>query len=637
MHTKHSKTVSWLAIACGVGALAACGTDSRDDDARRLFIQKASRALHPSAPELTPDEVDALLTHSDEQIVADLYADPQTRDAVFGLSLAFVGAPVDQLHRDGQWAEPPFDFAPAASAARAFRDGEDPLPQLFTTRPALATGVVAPVREDVLGRYYLVAPLEGTTAQRRAVVANLVLGDVDRLRASVATLTDPIDQTALCDRYQSSVISFIGFEILSILGVPTPVIGAGRPAELNNPDTFPFDPECVFGTTPTMPTRAVALARIDHTKQLYAAMFANLEPSFQLWEAGRESAFEPIDLSAIGFTPGGAFGYVTTQFYSRFWNLAQNSSTNYNRRRGAYMLDRYFCDDLKPVGAALPTTHVDGKHATDPACAACHFKLDPMAGFFRRNGLFGTEFDDQLLQQFGGSIIFDDGAFVDYKGYEAAWKSLPGSGRTFDVGYIRSTRDETLNSYGSTLADLDGLLKTAPEVERCFVQRMFEYFNGKDQAVDPGFLDDVTSDMHAHTADRLQQAVTRILTAETFRAPDRNSTVCYDLAPGTDTAHRPPCEVASILRTNCTSCHGGGSPQAGLDLTVWERSGDGEFGFRHVVGGTAIDRGETFVRMLDRVKTSDLTRQMPQAKDMPLRAREELALWLQRMVEAAGR
>jgi len=246
-------------------------------------------------------------------------------------------------------------------------------------------------------------------------------------------------------------------------------------------------------------------------------------------------------------------------------------------------------------------------------------------------------FDDSTLQGNGNQIIFDDFASLDFTEYEAAWRAPAAAGRAFDVGYIRSTRDESLNSYGSSLDDLDTLLRTAPEVERCFVQRAFEFFNGADQAVDPGFLDDVAADMHAtkNANDRLERALQRILTGDTFRAPDRNSTVCYDVAPGDAGAHRPPCEVASILRANCASCHSGSNPQAGLDLTTWEKAGDGGFGFRHVVGGQAIARSDTFARMHDRVTTSDLTRQMPQLKDMPLHQREALALWLQKQIDAA--
>jgi hypothetical protein len=609
-------------------ALVACGTD--DTAARRQFIDKASHEMHPFAPPLSPDQVDALLDKSDDEIVSALYADPQSRDFVFRMSLSFLGAPIDQLHSDGAWAPPPFMYSPAVSAARAFRDGNDPIVSLFTTRTQTATGVVVPVRDDILQAFYGVPPLTGPTAQRRAYAANVILTDIGNFRTYVAGLPEPLDTTALCMQYEQSLVSIVAFYAPQILGVPDPILASANPSEMDDPDALPFDATC-FANQPT--TKAQAVQHMDHMQTLFSTMFTRLEPIFVSWEANSEGAFDAVDFASIGFDSFADYSYYgRPSMYPEFWNQAKNSSTNFDRRRGAYVLDRFFCDNLIPVGAALPPAHDAGKHASDPGCQACHFKLDPMAGFFRRNGYLGTEFDDATLAQTGGLITFDDFATATFTDYDKAWLAPAGSGRAYDVGYIRSTRDPSLNSYGSTLADLDQLLGSAPEVQRCFAQRMFEYFNGADQAVDPGFLDDVATDMANAGNQRFERGLQRILTGNTFRAADRNSTVCYDLAPGADTKHRPPCEVASILKANCVSCHGGGNPQSGLDLSVWEQQ-DGGFGFRHVVDGKAVARGDTFTEMLTRLKTSDPTLQMPQGSDMPLRQREQLVLWLQTMVQ----
>jgi hypothetical protein len=610
-------------------ALVACGTDDSPD--RRQFIQKAAHEMHPFAPPLSPDQVDALLDKNDDEVVAALYAEPASRDLVFRMSLAFLGAPIDQLHEGGGWAPPPFMYSPAVSAARAFRDGRDPVGPLFTSRGETATGIAVPVRDDIFMAFYGGAPLTGPNAQRRAYAAQAILADISNFRSYVAGLPEPLDVATLCNTYEMSVISVAAFYAPQILGVPDPITAAGNPREMDDPDAFPFNATC-FANEPT--TKAQALAKVDHAKSLFSQMFTRLEPIFAKWEGNPEGAFDAVDFDAIGFDSLADAGYYgASEFYPQFWNLAKNSSTNFNRRRGAYVLDRYFCDNLVPVGAALPAAHDAGKHASDPGCQACHFKLDPMAGYFRRNGYFGIEFSDAVLQQTGGMITFDDFATATFADYDKAWLAPAGSGRAYDVGYIRSTRDPSLNSYGSTLYDLDKLIGSAPEVQRCFAQRMFEYFNGADQAVDPGFLDDVATDMAGAGDHRFERGLERILTGNTFRATDRNSTVCYDLAPGADTKNRPPCEVASILRANCTSCHGGANPQSGLDLSVWEKGSDGELGFRHVVEGVTVDRKQTFMEMLDRVKTSDPTLQMPQGKDMPLRQREQLALWLQKLVD----
>ena len=41
-----------------------------------------------------------------------------------------------------------------------------------------------------------------------------------------------------------------------------------------------------------------------------------------------------------------------------------NSSTNFNRKRSAYVLKRFFCDDLIPIGFETPQEHVGGAHGS---------------------------------------------------------------------------------------------------------------------------------------------------------------------------------------------------------------------------------------------------------------------------------
>lgn len=608
-------------LAITLALVSACGS-SNDTEEHRQFIDKAARALHPSAPPLTEDQIDALADLDDDEVVAKLYAAPESRDAVLALSLDFLGAPVDQLHHGGNWATQPFVFSPAIASARAFRDGGDPLAPLFTTRAAPANGVSTGPSEDLMNQFFG-QPLPGTHAEQRAQIEGYFTGDATQLRQAIAQMSEPIDQNALCNVYFMTLTSVGYFYVPMMLGIPDSIAMASAPNELQYPTGYPLYDACIFGTPIT---RAQALAEVDGYNAALDQLFTRLEPKFAEWESGSEAAFDPVDFADIGFYPYAAQDTFArnTQFYPTFWDSAQNSSTNFNRRRGAYVLDRFFCDDLKPVGAALPAAHGDGKHASDPGCAACHFKLDPMSGFFRRHGFSGTEYDAATLDQAGGTITFDDGASASFGTYEQAWKV----GGNLEVGYIRSTSDRSLNSYGDTLADLDTILQTAPEVERCFAQRVFQHFNGVDQAVDPGFLDDVAADMHDKGAGRLKIALTRVIAGETFRATDRNTAVCYDRAPGTTSKNAPPCEVASILRANCTTCHGGSNPQAGLDLSIWEAGTDGKYGFR-----ATNSRADTLAHMLERVTTSDVTRQMPQGRDMSLPAREQLALWIQQQID----
>src|SRR5258705_3776720 len=117
------------------------------------------------------------------------------------------------------------------------------------------------------------------------------------------------------------------------------------------------------------------------------------EPS--VYQPTSVADFKRFDLSAFptrqkwlsfGFEQGMALG---------------NSSTNFNRKRSAYVLKRFFCDDLIPIGFESPQEHVSGAHGSQTTCFACHHKLDPMAGFFRSYGAYFFDYSRSP------DIIFD--------------------------------------------------------------------------------------------------------------------------------------------------------------------------------------------------------------------------------------
>ena len=166
--------------------------------------------------------------------------------------------------------------------------------------------------------------------------------------------------------------------------------------------------------------------------------------------------------------------------------ILTNSSTNYNRKRAAYVLKHYFCDDLTPINVEDIEEHKSGQHGSATSCYVCHYKLDPMAGFFRNHGRFFTDYSTQE------KLIFDDGAQFDRQDYVQAWKNPEGSERVWNVGYIRSVKYTSKNIYGSEIQDLYAMLKSAPEVRSCLVRRMFEYFVAENQIIEPGFLQELT-------------------------------------------------------------------------------------------------------------------------------------------------
>ncbi len=233
-----------------------------------------------------------------------------------------------------------------------------------------------------------------------------------------------------------------------------------------------------------------------------------------------------------------------------------NSSTNFSRRRAAYVLDAFLCDDLTPIDIVSPdrSLHTEGKHASEPGCQACHYKLDPMAGFFMNRGSGGTNFFDTQ------AIYFDDGVFLSkesYKAYINSWRD-DHSPSGWNVGYIRSNLNPAKNDYADLSRDsfdqLFTVLKRAPEVKSCFVQKMAKYFISEDQAFDGAWLSEVEAEMAKEQYSGLgfKNALKKLLTGKTFREPNPDPKVCYDVV---DEASTVPCPVRSILSKSCASCH----------------------------------------------------------------------------------
>jgi hypothetical protein len=598
---------------------------------RAAFVEKAHHALRPGTPALTPDELDAFLAMSDEAIVRQMLADPRSDRGIAALALHFLGAPVDRIRDPSGWSLDAMAYWPVAAAVRAYHRGEDPLAALKELRAIPPVGAIAPPDAATV-RYYFpddtFTPASGGPAYRAQVDA-AIRARFDAARDRL--LQEPLDQSAFCDQFRQVVDGVIFYP--SFMGGPQGLGWDLRHLATSTESFNALNDACY--SDPRAPLdRAVAVATVAEMRAFYEALHARIEAFTRSVEASPDLALDPIDPVAVGLVTGEYFGTPSNELYDRFWTEAPVSSTNFNRRRGAYVLDRFFCDDLRPVGAALPPSHGGDQHASDPACRACHFKLDPMAGFFRRHGVGGHEFSDELLASYRGEIFFDDFERRDFVEYDATWSDSTGT-RPYNVGYIRSTRDDSLNSYGSDLRDLSRIIQSAPEVDRCFVQRMFEHYNGADQAVDPGFLDQVAVELRTQG---VKHAVTRIVAGETFRRAERNTTVCYDLAAGAeDQAGRPPCAVAAVLQTYCASCHASATAQAGLDLTAWQAVDRGMRGFPHVdPNGVPIPPAETLARMLDRLKTADPARQMPMSREMPLHVREALVVWVQDQLDAIG-
>jgi hypothetical protein len=325
-----------------------------------------------------------------------------------------------------------------------------------------------------------------------------------------------------------------------------------------------------------------------------------------------EGPFEGKELKLLGWNP------------SLFVEL-KNSSTNRNRKRANWVLKRFFCDDLTPLQVQTPSDHGGSSdHASNPACYSCHYKLDPMAGFFRERGIFGYDFSAQK------EIFFDDFVSANRSDYERPWKSNI-EGREWNIGYIRSVKNTNENLYGSKITDLLRILQKAPEVKQCFIKRAFEYVVGEGQSMDSAWANEVLQRYEASEAENPKEAMkglfADLISSDTFAQINRDRQECYDFAAGTKSSNLP-CPIRGIIEKNCQSCHSETNRQAGLDLTNWQPMQGSSGGFVWQSEGKTIAGTEGVQRIIDRLNTSDDDKRMPLMKLMPDAERQSLFHWL---------
>jgi len=589
------------------------------------WIDKAARLLRGGEGLGPEDDLQALLALPKEEIVRRFMQDARFGDTILDFNLFFLGFKSDVLKADGIYDRTVFDFPNAVTAAQALLRGGD-YHKLFDFEGSF---FMAPLRTEPLGDppqpgdEGLSAPqlrakaigeareafeyvLEFATA-KPAPSAAALCGKVAELAESASALTAKLYR-AFDD---AEIFALIRGEVLTR---PLHVLGQV------------VEKECGGKTPPAAARERVteALRRaLQQVDRAFAEM-AKFEPA--IYQPRTVLDFKPYDLAAFptkqrwlsfGFEQGIALG---------------NSSTNFNRKRSAYILKRFFCDDLIPVGFENPIEHVSGAHGSQTTCFACHHKLDPMAGFFRSYGAFFFNYAQEP------EIIFDDLASKDRKLYEAVWKAARKAAPAWNVGYIRSSRYQSSNNYGSTMADLSRIARAAPEVKRCLMRRLFEYVVAEHQTIDSGYLDHLTKQFEAETArsssSAMKNAIVRVLLSKAYDEPDADPKRCYDLAPGETNRTGPPCRVAAILNKNCSQCHSTGAAQenaARFDVGAWILAPGGkERAFRHVdASSVQLTAQESLSRLIERLSTHDQSQRMPKGRVMPSDERQELFLWAQ--------
>lgn len=347
----------------------------------------------------------------------------------------------------------------------------------------------------------------------------------------------------------------------------------------------------------------------------------------------RASLFDPenykvthlLQLAPIGKNLHGLTRDKTVFNTNLYFDL-RNSSTNFNRKRGAFVLSNYFCDDLTPIAFNAPNEHAQGKHGSDAACYACHYRLDPISGFFRSLGSIGRSFEGE------DTIRFDDGARIPYSQYVANWTTTDPA-RPLRVGFIRSDKNHALNDYGDRFSDLERIIGRSPEVRACIVKKLSRYFLGENLLLSGGTLasliDGFEKESKINSSMALKNTIKRLLKTNSFTQRDPDPTQCYDFAPGEDPLTQPPCKISHVLRQNCVMCHSSTEDSGGLDLSRWVKI-QGEWTFPHVEGqATPVSRKATLTRMQQRVSTQDPKLQMPLGKHMAPEARRDIYLWIE--------
>ncbi len=580
------------------------------DWAKKTWILKVSRALRAGAG-LRPDEkLDDLVKLEDSQIVDHFLNDPQFLESVLDFNLHWLGFKSNIYRRpDGMLNMDLVTFANAVQSVKEVAKQGDYLKILDLRPPVFMEPLSEPRRED--------ADKEVPAEPLRARYFQKILDTGDELIA-MAEANPSESVPDFCKR----IANKLGEQQYAFLAAG--VSGNFVFSNLFHPEWYgPVSSRCIFSDDLSPIDWAATFRNIKKKN----AAFIQQMPAFvpDNYQIKGLADFRALDLRAMGISkPSPYFAPFAISL------KLTNSSTNRNRKRAAYILSRFFCDDLTPIDVEDSGHGGGGEvHASDHTCQACHYKLDPMAGFFKDYGRQFTEYSA------ASSIVFDDQARADLASYQKPWLNPEGSERKWNIGYVRSITKPKLNSYGESLDDLFKVLHEAPEVKRCMMTRMFEYYVDEGQVLDPNYRDwlaqSFTETAETNSTRAFKESVARLVQSKTFREEDPSPDQCYDFAPGSGPAVDgfPPCLPAAIIQRNCVSCHFDTDQEVkGLDLSSTTLL-NGERTFVHVdEHGVQRTRKDTLQRILERLSSSDPEKRMPQNKYMDAVEREKLYLWV---------
>ena len=585
-----------LTLITGGLSVPAAADDLRDPWVKGRWIEQAGEALTGRVDFAARDQ---LMEHSPDDIVSWFMEQPGFGDQVLSFYLRFLGFRGFELRRriNGVETYSPEIYAhpDAIAAARALmQDG--PTLDVFLRmdqpffRPPPGRNEAAILRSRDGARQLLDEALA-----RSSGAGKMSRSDCNALRNSAGQLVTLFRQGGIGEDTGRAVAAY----------ALEPVDRLCRAAQQK-------------------PAKADMAPLVRAYRDLVEAVFARAQ-------ADRRTPPQPASVTEIPLYDRDAVGVdlpSSRLTFSGFWDKFQNSSTNHNRLRAQYILNTWFCDDLTPVDVPVTGSSADheGLHAADAACQSCHFRLDPIGGFFRDYGKDGLNFAGTGTIRFDDNDVFSEQRDPQqYHAYYDTWRDSPESGREWNVGYVRSVTDTSLNDYGDSLDDLFGIISAAPEFRSCLVRRMAAWFIDEHQVFDGGWLQDLQAefDREANQSAAFRKIVRRLVLSRTFITPFRSAEQCYDFAPG-GAASAVPCRVSHILEASCGSCHNSARAAGGLDLTTWV---DGRF--PHQRGGLPVDPQETMASMRERLNATQPGYAMPLFSHISTQDKVALLQWLE--------
>lgn len=596
--------------------------------AARRWLNRASRKLRNQRG-LTEQEWQVLKNKPRSEVVESWMDDPGFADTSLDFNMYHWGWKKDSLRDSaGNFTSEIYDIPNGISAAQALNPG----PQNTTTKdlgyferlfsatpPLFGSSPTSPFEMTELPPPGSPLPTPRSPREIRETIKEATHQD---LLSFMKTMKEnpPASNEDFCFQFRKTLLESDHLQRLFNFGFQ----------DLINLGMLSFEqdwyvPQACFGKPPIeekIDPQAL-LSRIDERNEF--AMTRAIDWIDQVSDWKQISQIQPFDPEYFGLRK------ITPLPFGPKLKLAlPNSSTNMNRKRANFVLERFFCDSLVPINVENPSGHSGNRHASETSCRACHYKLDPMAGFFANYGAGFLSFAKEP------KLVFDDGADVDREEYLKNWID-PDTNRP-QIGYVRSLTHPEENYYGSSLEDLFSILRKAPEVKRCLTQRLFEFVVAPEQSIDSGYLNFVSKEFRClaekDSTLAYKRVFKRMILSESFNQDDLDSTQCYDFAPGEKQEGAPPCQVNFLLQKNCLVCHSSTTSLGRIDLSQWKSFDSGKSSFPHLdAQGKQVSRIQTLQSLAEVLSTTDPTRRMPKDRFISPSDRENIFNWVNQQLE----